>query len=167
MGDKCCPTEKCSTEKCSGFCCPITGFKFCLNKKFAISAMLMIVWVNLFSWIWHGCIMSGMYQQTANLWRQQADMRVMELNLGLTLSAIAAAYIFMKGYECCGCKEGVRFGIIITALFSGMGLVTHATQPIPYLIIVMWCLGDLICYSLGGIMLCGVYCRMEGCCKKE
>lgn len=172
MGDKCCSSEKnscdqskkekCCDEKGSGFCCPITGFRFCCNKKFVISALVMIVWVNLFSWIWHGNVMSGMYQQTANLWRSQADMRVVELNLGLTLSAIVAAYIFMKGYEGSGFKEGLRFGIILTALFSGMGLVTHATQPIPYIVIVMWCLGDLIMYSLGGMLLSGLYCRMCG-----
>lgn len=166
MNQECDSKKQCCPKKeCSGVSCPITGFKLYISKKFISSAILMIVWVNLFACLWHGFVMSKMYQQTANLWRP--EMRAVELNLGLSITAIVAAYIFMKGYECAGWREGLRFGIIMTALFSGIGLITHATQPIPYMIIVMWSLGDLITYSVGGIMLSALYCKMAGCCKAE
>lgn len=108
--------------------------------------------------------MAEMYQQTAQLWRPPTEMIVPALNGGLTLMAIVATFIFMKGYEGRDAKEGLRFGILITLMFLGLGLITHATQPIPMSIIWMWTLGDLILYSVGGTML-AMYCKKQ--CKKS
>ena len=113
----------------------------------------MIVWTSLFSWFWHGKVMKEAYIATASLWRPEAEMIGGALHGGMALSAVIATYIFIKGYEGRGIKEGLRFGIIITLLFSGCLLIAHATQPIPMSIIQMWALGDLIMYSLGGVLL--------------
>lgn len=142
---------------CGGFACPLTGFKFYYNKLFVTGSIVMIVWFNLFSWFWHGNILAADYQATAPLWRAPQDMGTLALNGGISLMAVIATYIFMKGYEGTGWKEGLRFGILLTVLFLGMGLVTFATQPIPQNIITMWTLGDLIQYSVGGMLLCYVF----------
>lgn len=146
-----------SETHCSGFSCPITGFNFFWNKLFVMGSVAMIVWTNLFSWFWHGNIMAASYQSTATLWRGPQEMVIPALNGGISLMAVIATYIFMKGYEATGWKEGLRFGILITALLLGLGLVTYATQPIPREIIQMWALGDLIQYSVGGILLSFIF----------
>ena len=145
--------KKAGMTSASGFVCPITGFKFCINTKFLIAALVMIVWTNLFAWFWHGVYMSASYQATAALWRGPQDMNQGALNGGLALMAFMVTYIFAKGYEGTGWKEGLRFGILITLFLFGLGLVTYATQPIPFSMIGMWAVGDLITYSVGGIIL--------------
>lgn len=142
-----------SQTECSGFCCPLTGFKFFMNKTFIMGSIAMIIWTNLFSWFWHGNILGEAYRATSQLWRGPQEMDPLTLNGGLSLMAVIATYIFMKGYEGTGWREGLRFGIIITLMFLGMGLVTYATQPIPRDIIFMWTLGDFIMYSVGAIIL--------------
>ena len=118
-----------------------------------IAALTMVVWANLFAWFWHGSVLAQTYQATAQLWRTPAEMKQGALNGGLALMAFIATCIFIKGYEGTGWREGLRFGILIALLFFGLGLITYATQPIPFSIIGMWALGDLITYSVGGIFL--------------
>jgi hypothetical protein len=147
--------------------CPLTGFKFFLNKNFLVGALLMVVWSNLFSWFWHGNIMAELYQSTAQLWRAPTEMNPLVLNGGISLMAVIAAYIFMKGYEGTGWREGLRFGILVTLFFGGMGLITFATQPMPWDVIKMWAFGDFLLYSIGGILLTTIYkktsCSNSGC----
>jgi len=133
--------------------CPLTGFNIYFNKKFIIGALITVVWFNVFASIWHGMVMAEAYSATSTLWRNPSEMDPLLLNGGLSVLAFFASYIFMKGYSGTGIREGIRFGIIMTLLFLGLGLVTNATQPIPWSIIQMWVLGDLIQYSVGGILL--------------
>ncbi|MBX7136426.1 MAG: hypothetical protein K1X83_00480 [Oligoflexia bacterium] len=146
-----------------GFKCPLTGFQFCFNKAFVVAALILVVWNNLFAWYWHGVLLSPFYQATAALWRAPAEMKTAALNGGIALFSIMAAYIFVKGYEGRGWREGLRFGIIMTLMFFGMGLVTYATQPIPFDIILRWSLGDLISYSIGGILLTFILPKLKAC----
>lgn len=146
-------TGKCCENASGGFTCPITGFRFCLNKCFLIPAIAMVIWTAIFGWIWHGNVMKQMYMDTASLWRPVDQMNGAALHGGMALGALIAAYIFMKGYEGRGLKEGLRFGIIMTLLFLGCGLVGYATQPMPSSLIMMWTLGDLINYSVGGMIM--------------
>lgn len=146
------------------FVCPITGFKFCIKPRFLVAALVMIVWTNLFAWFWHGSYLASSYQATASLWRAPADMQQGVLSGGLALMAFFATYIFSKGYEGTGWKEGLRFGILITLFLFGLGLVTYATQPIPFSLIEMWALGDLITYSVGGILLSLL---IDKCCSNK
>ena len=135
------------------FVCPITGFKFCFKPRFFGAALLMIVWANLFAWFWHGSFLAPDYQATAALWRAPAEMNQGALSAGLALMAFMATYIFAKGYQGSGWKEGLRFGILVSLFLFGLGLITYATQPIPFSIIALWALGDLITYTVGGIVL--------------
>ena len=158
-GESCCNKQNNQTTSKSSFCCPITGFRFCLNGRLIVAAAILIVWTNIFAWIWHGNFMANNYMETASLWRPDSEMNIGALNGGLALIGFVAAYIFMKGYEGTGWREGLRFGILITLLFFGCGLIQFATQPIPFKIIGLWALGDLISYSLGGIILTRVFAR--------
>lgn len=156
---------ECSTSSSSGITCPITGFQFFLNKKFLVGSIISIIWFNLFSCFWHGSVLMGAYEASASLWRGPQEMNPMLLNGGISIMAIFATYIFMKGYSGTGMREGLRFGIIMTLLFAGLGMVTFATQPIPRDIIQMWVLGDLIQYSVGGMILAMYFGKKTGCCQ--
>lgn len=151
--NKSCNQGSCSEGKCCGITCPITGFNFSINFQFLKSAILMIVWVTLFSMFWHGNVMSGRYMETAQLWRPTDQMDFNLITIGNIIIGFFSAYIFCQGYKGTGVKEGLRFGILITLLFSGLALITSATQPIPASIIKMWVLGDFIMFSAGGIFL--------------
>jgi hypothetical protein len=117
----------------------------------------MIIWVNAFAWFWHTVILSESYKATAQLWRGPDQMCPFTLTLGLSLMAFIATYIFKKGYEGTGWREGLRFGILVTLFLGGLGLVNLATQPIPGSLIGMWILGDFITYTVGGIFLCRIF----------
>jgi hypothetical protein len=155
----------CCSKSKSGFTCPLTGFNFCFNSNFTLAATVMIVWLNLFSWFWHGNVMKARYIETALLWRPEAEMKAWAITLGISLSAFIATYVFAKGFEGKGIKEGLRFGILITLLFSSGYLIAHATQPIPEDIIGMWIIGDFLGYSLGSILL-GYVLKKDKCCNE-
>jgi hypothetical protein len=145
--------------KNAGIKCPVTGFCFSMNKRNLAAMTVMAVWSWLFAWVWHSMVMQESYRATAYLWRSPETMVGWALNGGIVLMAVMAAYIFLKGYEGKGWREGLRFGIIMTLLFAGLGLITYATQPIPGDLVAMWILGDAILYIIGGLLLTKVAAR--------
>ncbi len=142
-------------EGTCGVTCPLTGI--CFNKKFLTGALVMVVWMNAFSWLWHGSVLKVRYMETASLWRSQEDMKGWAIILGVSLTALIASHIFYKGYEGKGFGEAVRFGFIISLLFSGIWFINYATQAIPEDIFYMWFLGDLISYTIGAIFLSFIF----------
>ena len=161
----CCSKSEGTCDKGScGLVCPFTGI--CFSGRFLCGAGAMVIWMNLFSFLWHGKVLQGRYMETASLWRPEGEMVGWAITAGISLSAFIATFIFTKGFEGKGMFEGARFGIVMTLLFGGMGLVTYATQPIPSDILIMWAFGDLLGYSLGGILLGFIFKGCQ-CCKKS
>ena len=108
-----------NTSKC-GVTCPLTGFCFYFNKTFLYCFIFMLIWVNGFSFFWHSSVMGEMYKETASLWRIEGAMIQWSLFLGLGIFAFFSTYVFLQGYKGSGIKEGLRFGIILSFLFTGM-----------------------------------------------
>lgn len=145
--------------------CPVSGFKFGCNPTLWIGMLVMAVWFLAFEWFWHTKVLVDLYRETPALWRPEADMQQYCTWLwgGIALSGVMAAYIFFKGHEHAGCREGLRYGIIMTLFVSGCMLVDYAVLPISMELLQMWILGAAIQFIVGGCLLSGIF----KCCKKH
>ncbi len=146
-------------------CCPVTGFNLGCHTGLWKAMFVMAVWFLLFGWIWHTKVLADLYQETASLWRPKADFAAHMYWLwgGVALAGAMAAQIFVKGCQYMGCREGLRYGIIMTIFVSSGSLVCYATQPIPMKLLQMWIAGNAIQYIVGGFLLAGLC----GCCKSH
>lgn len=153
-------------EPCN-YTCPLTGFNFCCNAKTLYAMVIMVLWVSAFQWFWHTHMMHDMYHATAALWRSEAEMKTM-INWiwgANALTGIITAYIFAKGFQNAGCREGLRFGIIMTLFAFPAIMISYAVMPISKGLFHMWLEGAAIQFIVGGLLLGCLFrcCHQKRC----
>ncbi len=130
------------------------------TKKWIITSIVIFVVDQILSYLFHGVFMSGVYEQTAHLWRPMEEMnRLMWMGwlTGLVWSFLFV-YIFAKGYEGRGIMEGVRYGLLIGVFFSlPMSLGTYMSMPITGGIATAWFLYGVIEITILGILAAWLY----------
>lgn len=130
------------------------------TKKWIIASVVIFVVDQILSYLFHGVFMSGVYEQTAHLWRPMEEMnRLMWMGwLNGLIWSFLFVYIFAKGYENKGIMEGVRFGLLIGVFFSlPMSLGTYMSMPITGGIAIAWFLYGVIEITILGILAAWLY----------
>jgi hypothetical protein len=130
------------------------------TKKWIIASVVIFVVDQILSYLFHGVFMSGVYEQTAHLWRPMEEMnRLMWMGwLSGLIWSFLFVYIFAKGYENKGIMEGVRFGLLIGVFFSlPMSLGTYMSMPITGGIAIGWFLFGVIEITILGILAAWLY----------
>lgn len=90
-------------------------------QRYLLSTVAMFVFVFLYE-IWvHGFVFIGMYEATAQVWR---DFSVMEANMPLAMGfqlvlSAWTAFIFTQMYKEGGVKNGLLFGLFL-GVFAGI-----------------------------------------------
>jgi hypothetical protein len=112
----------------------------------ASSAAFLVLFV--LEGIVHQVLLKGLYQQTASLWRPEADIqRLLWLFWGgYLVFAIAFVWIYAKGYEekKGGLGQGIRFGLVMGILLSVMqNLGWYVVLPIPGILAWYWFLAGM------------------------
>jgi hypothetical protein len=81
----------------------------------------MFVFIFLYEMLVHGFILMGMYEATANVWRDFAEMQAnMPLSMGFQFVLAAwTAFAFSQLYRQGGVKNGLRFGLFF-GVFAGI-----------------------------------------------
>lgn len=128
-------------------------------KRFILATITVWAVVFVCDWVIHGYILSGMYQETANLWRTTEDMQAhfRWLTFGQFLFSVMLTYIFTQGYESKGPAEGVRYGLWVGLLFTSANFVTFAVQPIPFNLALFWSIGTIAECMIAGVTLTMLY----------
>jgi len=116
-----------------------------MNKKRWFWASVVAIAVMLaMDFFFNNHCLKGLYQQTAHLWRPEAELMGMMMRYGwitYLVGGFVFAYIYAKGYEGkpSHVLEGVRFGFLM-GLFSSvpMSIMTYITMPIPGRLSIDW-----------------------------
>src|SRR2546430_10302714 len=109
------------------------------TKRWLLASVAVFVVIGVLEFLIHGVLLSGLYKQTASVWRPGAEMREMMwiFWVGYLVFAPFFALIYVKGYEKGkpGLGPGFRYGLYLGALVSVMtGLGSEGILPIPPLI---------------------------------
>lgn len=118
--------------------------KTCLLATIAV--LVVIAALDMFI---NGYLLAGIYQQTMNVWRPEAQMKNMMWMMWLAYVIMAPlfVYIFSKGIEegKCLVGQGLKFGFILGIFVSApMSLIWYAVLPIPITLAVYWFLAGLV-----------------------
>lgn len=160
---------------CSGNCgcngglfgCHIAGLFTSCQAWVSVVVAFVVMWG--FDALWHGQLLMARYQETAHLWRPEAEMMALWpwciVFHGLLALVFTAAYMLMgaKGYV-----EGAKNGALILAplALSAMGAWMHGNVPSD--ITQMWAVGNLLQGMLAGLALTAVghwFCARGGRCS--
>ena len=124
--------------------------------------MAVFVVIAVLEFFIHGFLLSDMYQQTASVWRPQADAQAMMwlFWVGYLVFAPFFTLIYVKGYEKGkpGLGQGFRFGLYVGAMLSVVnGLGWYVVLSIPLVLALCWFLAVLVEFTVTGIVVGLVY----------
>ncbi len=127
--------------------------KYCLLASIAVFIAMFAV-----EFVIHGLCLSGIYEETAALWRSKAEMESMMwmMWLGYLIFAPFFVCIYSKGYEegKSGLSQGLRFGALIGMMLAPMmALGWYAVLPMPKMLAIYWGAGSFIEYLLLGAVV--------------
>ena len=112
-------------------------------RRFIVGSVVAFIFVSAFEFLFHGLILAGTYQATAELWRPEGEHKLPFLIVSQLLFAIAAVFFFTRNYQGRGIGEGVRFGLYVGLILASVKLA-DCYLPIPGGLLVAWLTADLL-----------------------
>jgi hypothetical protein len=131
------------------------------TKRYLASVVAVFVFVALFDHLYHGFLMHDIYEQTASLWRTEAEMMGKMSYMLLSQLAFSAviAFIFTRNYQSKGIGEGLRFGLYIGLLIASLQIGVYTFMPVPCALVLGWMAAELLKGIGAGILLSLTYKR--------
>ena len=132
------------------------------TKRWLLASVAVLVVFAVLEFVIHGVLLQGIYQQTASVWRTQAEMqRLMWIFwVGYLVFAPLFALIYVKGYEKGkpGLGQGFRFGLYVGAMLSVLHSYSfYVILPIPLVLSCYWFAATIVEFTAAGIAAGLVY----------
>ena len=128
-------------------------------KKLFIAFIAAYVFIFAYEFLLHAKLLHHAYEETAHLWRNEADFQshFPLLMLGQAVMAFFFTLIFARYSPGSGVAGGVRLGILIALFCIGANLITFAVQPLTTTILCGWIVGELIEFAVAGAIIGAIY----------
>lgn len=129
------------------------------KKRLLISIIAVFAFIFVSDFIIHGNLLKGIYQETASLWRPEAEMGTYMpyMLFAQLLMATFLCVIFTYGQENKGVMEGVRYGLMIGALGASCSFVWYAVAPIPQTLLWAWVVAGMTQSVISGVIVSLTY----------
>lgn len=131
-------------------------------QRWVIASIVVTLVVAFLEMIIHGMLIQPIYQQTASVWRPQAEAQAMMplMWLGYAIFAPFFVWIYAQGVEPKkdAVGQGLRFGLMLGIGLSAMSsLIWYAVLPIPKNLAAAWFLAGVVVYGAAGVTAALVY----------
>jgi hypothetical protein len=123
-------------------------------KRAALAVILVFACWQVMDYLFHGVLLMGMYEETAELWRPLEEMKMGLMAVISFLTSICFVLIYHLLIQ----PKSMKTALIFGALFGfsagiAMGYGTYATMPIPYHLALYWFLGEMGKMIVAGIVV--------------
>lgn len=120
-------------------------------KRVILAVLAVFVAWQVLDFVLHGLVLMKIYQETANLWRAQDEMKFGLMRLVGLVSATAFVVIYAGLVHTRSVATGVKYGLLFgVATGAGMGFGTYSVMPIPLPLAFGWFLGSVVEATVGG-----------------
>ena len=120
-------------------------------KKYVLAVIVVFIAIELMNIVFHGFILSGLYQKSAAIWRPDMDKYMWVMYLATFLQTIGFVYIYFKLVSNKSPFRGVWYGLSIGFTIGvGMGYSTYGMIAMPYALAASWFWGCIIIYGIAG-----------------
>jgi len=130
-----------------------------MNRRYILACLAVLLFMFGYECLLHRVLLAHFYMELPDLWRNQPEMTW--LILYQIFFAFLFGFIFTKGYENRGIAEGARYGWWIGLLLTPLNLMWYAVLPLQPMLIVGWCVGGLIEWTIAGMILAAIYRPLE------
>lgn len=124
-------------------------------KKFFVAFAAAFIFMFVFGFLWWGTLMQGAHQEVQTLWRTRPDYPW--LILGHIVMAFFLTMFYVRFVPAGGMGAGIRLGILLALVCSGVDVINFAVQPLTTKILGGWILGDIIMFAIAGAIIGAVY----------
>lgn len=127
--------------------------------RYVLAAFALFVFIFLYEMLVHGFILMEVYESTADVWRDFAEM---EANMPLAMCfqfALSAwsAFVFSQVYPNSGMKNGFIFGLFF-GVFAGILTASwYLWLKVPAKLSLIWLMNGIVEGIGGGVVLGLVY----------
>jgi hypothetical protein len=123
-------------------------------KRSIIAVIAVFVLWQVLDFIIHGVLLSGIYQETQELWRPMDEMKSWVMALVTIIASAVFVSIYSLYFKERNLVIAIKYGLIF-GIGAGvtMGYGAYAFMPIPYSIAISWFLGTLVESVLAGLVL--------------
>lgn len=129
-----------------------------MNKKVWLGFIVVLVLMEVASFVVDFLILGPTYESLKSLWRPDMQSHLWIYHVIMVVGAFFFTFIFSKGYEGKGVAEGIRYGLYIGIWLSvGMAYGTYAMIAIPYSLALQWFIYGVITYVIYGVALAMVF----------
>ena len=132
------------------------------QKKAILTGVVLAVVFAVLEFLIHGNLLSGIYHQTASVWRPEAEMKNIFwlMTIGQLFFGVFAGLIFAKGYEPrrAPLGQGIRFGLYMAFMMAPLNsLAQYVILPIPPVLAVYWLIAGFVEMVVLGVVASFVY----------
>jgi len=128
------------------------------TKRFIAGGLAIFLIFTVCDFIIHNVILGNIYMSMTALWRPDMMSLMWIMYLSSFIFSFLLMFIFIKGYEDRGIPEGVRFGIMMGLITTGMGAVyQYVVYPIPFSLVAQWFAYGIVEFILAGIAAAAIY----------
>ena len=125
------------------------------TKRWLLASVAVLVVIAALEFLIHGALLSGLYKQSASVWRPEAEMQRMMwiFWIGMLVFAPFFALIYVKGYEKDkpGLGQGIRCGLYVGAMLSvAHSFGWYVILPIPLALAFYWFVAILVEFIVAG-----------------
>lgn len=122
-------------------------------KKTLIATVVVFLAWDVLDLLIHGVLLHGAYAASPELWRPQAETKMLLLYLTVLVSALCFCTIYAKWIYPKALQTGLLFGIWFgIAVGVGMGFGTYSVQPISYAMALTWFFGTVLEGAVAGLI---------------
>ncbi len=115
-------------------------------------AAVFATWLAL-DWLIHGYLLMTVYEETAELWRPQGELKYGLATVVTLIHAGAFVFIFDRFFRRRTPRTGLLYGLLIgVAWGADMGYGSYAFQPIPYVLAQAWFWAAVVKGIAGGLV---------------
>ena len=113
-------------------------------KYYIATSVGAIVFVMAFEFLFHGVVLSGMYQATSEVWRPEGEHKTVFWIVSLILFSFIAVFFYTRNYEARGMEEGLRFGFYVGLVLASVKLADYCFLPIPGRLMAAWLIAEIM-----------------------
>jgi len=131
-------------------------------QRWVVSSIVVTIVVAIIEMIIHGFLMQSLYQETASVWRPQAEAQSMMPLMWLGYAAFAPFFVWIyaqgatPGAE--PVEQGIKFGFMLGVGLSAMNsLIWFVVLPISSKLAMSWFFAGVAVYIAAGIAAAVTY----------
>ena len=127
-------------------------------KRFLLSILAVLVTFEVLNFLIHSVLLSGLYEETASLWREDMMDFMWMMYIADLLFVVIFTTIYTRWVKTPGMLSGILYGLLVGLMMNTVGMLNQfIIYPISANMLWWWLITGLIQFVICGLVLGIIY----------